>query len=301
MLDDSYKEATTITMTPESVPLSHPQKKLSPAGITKRQVAEYYGQVMGLILLHMKDRPLMLERFPNGIAREAVIQTELMQNMPDFVQSIALPNLMQDGETEYALCQNERSLMYLVNLDCIAQHAWLSRADKPDLPDKMLIDLEPVDVTYYEEVVRAAFILKEMLEATNMSPHVMTTGLHGLHIVCPLRRNRSFDRVRGFLAELTARAAKLHPKLLTAEARKESRGERIYMDISGNTYGQSSIVPYSLRPMPHAPVATPLRWTELEREAIHPQTFNIANLPERLAREGDVWDHFFRHKRKLMR
>lgn len=299
---DHFGKEDTSTMTLDSVSLSHPQKKLFPgAGITKRDVAEYYGQVMEFILPHLKDRPLMLERFPEGIDRKGFIQKDMHEQLPDFVQTIVLANLSKEGETEYPLCQNSRSLLYLVNLDCISQHAWLSRADKPDLPDKMVIDLDPVDVTYYEEVVRAAFILKELLEEANMCPHVMTTGSRGLHLVCPLRRNRSFDRVRSFLKDVTERAAQLHPKLLTTEIRKEKRGERIYMDIARNTYGQTAIVPYSLRPMAHAPVATPLRWKELERQAVHPQTFNIGNILDRLTNEGDVWDNFYRHKRKLMR
>jgi bifunctional non-homologous end joining protein LigD len=282
--------------------LSHPQKKLFPTtGITKQQVAEYYENVLDFIFPHIKDRPLMVERFPEGVDKKGFVQKNFDEDLPDYVQTVRLANLSREGETEYMLCQNTKSLAYLVNLDCVTPHSWLSRADKPDLPDKMVIDLDPADVTYYEEVVRTAFILKSMLEDANMCPHVMTTGSRGLHIVCPLRRNRSFDRVRLFLKDLTERAAEMHSDLMTTDIRKDKRGERIYLDIARNTYGQTAVVPYALRAMPHAPVATPLRWTELDREAVHPQKFNMKNILDRLADEGDVWDNFYRHKRKLMR
>jgi bifunctional non-homologous end joining protein LigD len=303
MIESSVKnssDASTLMM--EDDALTHPQKKLFPtAGITKQQVAEYYETIADFIMPHIKDRPLMLERYPEGVDKKGFFQKDFDQNSPDFVQTVMLDNLSQPGETQYMMCQNTRSLEYLVNLDCITPHTWLSRADKPDMPDKMVIDLDPADVTYYEEVVKAAFILKGHLEEANMCPHVMTTGSRGLHIVCPLRRNRSFERVRNYLREMTERAAEQHPHLLTTEMRKDKRGERIYLDIARNAYGQTAVVPYALRPMAHAPVATPLRWKELENEAVHPQKFNIKNILARVAEQGDVWDNFYRHKRKLMR
>lgn len=282
------------------VAISHPDKILfEQEGISKRELAQYYADIAQTMLPWLKDRPLSLERYPDGIGRDGFYHKQAQDYFPDYVETVELENRSEAGTTRYALCQNRQTLVYLAQLGCITPHSWLSRKDKPDLPDRMIFDLDPASDDQFDMVIEAARILKPLLEEEGLTPFVMTTGSRGLHVVVPIRREHGFDAVREKAEAFAGAAADTAPKKLTTEIRKNKRGGRLFLDIARNAYGQTGVPPYAVRARPGAPVATPLDWEELNKADLTPDGYTIRNISRRLAQKPDPWRDMARHAASL--
>lgn len=282
------------------VAVSHADKVLfSGTAITKSELARYYDRVSDFMLRHTRERPDTVQRFPDGIDEPGFFQKSIEEFYPAFVNRVELPNRSQPGTTTYALLQNRKTLVYFVHLDAITHHVWLSRRRRPNVPDRLIIDLDPARDDDFATVRQAARFIRTRLKQGGIEPFLMTTGSRGLHVVVPLRPQHDFDEVRRvgtrFVDELQAR----HPDLLTTAVRRERRGGRLYLDIARNAYGQTAVAPYAVRAKPGAPVATPITWRELDDERMHAQRFHVRNVVQRLAERSDPWRDINRHRYAL--
>ncbi|MFP3904933.1 MAG: non-homologous end-joining DNA ligase [Armatimonadota bacterium] len=282
---------------PYSVELSNLEKIFFPdAGLTKGDLVSYYRDIADIIVPYMKDRPLTMHRFPDGLDGESWYQKNIGDYFPDWIETVTVEK--DGGTVTHVLCNNAATLVYLANQAAITFHVWLSRADRQHAPDRMIFDLDPPGDDF-EPVRDAAFVVKELLETLGLKTFVMTTGSSGCHVVCPLDRSRDFAKVRSFAQQAAQLLADRHPDHLTTETRKAKRGGRVYLDVARNAYAQTGVSPYSLRALPGAPVAVPLEWRELRDTKIGPRTYTITNIFRRLGHKDDPWKGLGRHARSL--
>jgi bifunctional non-homologous end joining protein LigD len=244
---------------------------------------------------HLEQRPLSLQRFPDGIETEGFFQQDRPDHFPDWITDVALERSGSDRDpVHHVLCNDTATLVYLANQGVLTLHGWLSRADRPKHPDRMVFDLDPPDDDF-PAVRYAARRVGELMQAIGLTPHVMTTGSRGLHVVAPLDAGTHFDAVRELAGAMADHLANECPDRLTVEQRKDKREGRLYLDVMRNAYGQTAVVPYTLRAKPGAPVATPLDWNELDRSELGPQSYDLRSVRQRLAQKDDPWRNIRPH------
>jgi bifunctional non-homologous end joining protein LigD len=292
------KADETIKVGSRTVPLSSPGKELFPGdGITKAELVDYYRTIGRVMVPYLRNRPLVMERYPDGYEGRSFIHKDLPDYFPDWVHHRVVPK--KDGTVDMAVCDDTATLAYLANQACLTPHPWLSRTDHLDRPDRLVFDLDPPSADDFETVRWSARQLGGLLTDLGLRPALMTTGSRGLHLLVPLDRRTDFDTSRAFARRVADLLATRHPDRLTTAARKDKRGERLYLDIQRNAYAQTSVAPYAVRARPHAPVATPLDWDELDDRDLGPRRWTLRTLPRRLAEHGDPWKGLGRQRRSL--
>ncbi|RBM07289.1 non-homologous end-joining DNA ligase [Streptomyces sp. PT12] len=287
-----------ITVGGRRVDVTRPGKELFPEdGITKGDLVDYYRSVAGPMLTHLKGRPLAMERYPDGYRGKSFFHKKVPPYFPDWIHRERVPK--EGGSLDMTVCDDTATLAYLANQACLTPHLWLSRADHLDRPDRMIFDLDPPgeDFALVRETARE---LRELLAQLGLKPLVMTTGSRGAHVLVPLDGSADFDAVRAFAREIAEVMAARRPDRLTTEVRKNRRGDRLYLDVQRNAFAQTSVAPYAVRARPHAPVATPLAWDELD-DGVGPRDFTLATLPSRLESRGDPWPSLRRMRRSARR
>lgn len=281
----------------DSVTVSRPDKIMYPdAGLTKADVADYYHDVAEVMLPHLVDRPINMQRWPDGVEGPNFYEKKVPGHFPDWVQTVQVQTA--DGPQHQVLVQDARTLVFLADQACLTPHVWLSRADQLDRPDELIIDLDPSsdDLAAVRE---ATSITGEALDDLGLVPYLKTTGSRGYHVQVPIRAELGYDEVRDFARSLADALAGRQPDLLTTEQRKNRRGDRVFVDVLRNGYGQTAVPPYALRGRAGAPVATPLDWNELAR--IAPDRFDITSVRRRLQQRDCPWRDIRRHARSLVR
>jgi len=260
---------------------------------TKRDVIEFYDHVSSWLLPHLRDRPLSLKRYPNGIGAQYFFQKDTPEYYPDWIpREPILEHEASDRQKEktnhYVIANNRATLLYLANLGCIDQNPWLSRVGSLDHPDWVLIDLDPVECPF-DLIVEAAQIVHRLLERFHLRGYAKTTGGDGLHIYIPLEPVYTFDQARSFAEILATLAAHESPDLFTTprSVNKRKKGH-VYFDWMQIGTGKTVAAPYVLRAYDHAPVATPLDWKEVER-GLKPVDFHIRNAVARFEKVGDLF------------
>jgi bifunctional non-homologous end joining protein LigD len=282
-----------------NVKLSRPDKLLFPDdGIRKQDIIDYYERISEVILPHIKDRPLMLQRFPNGIGEKSFFQKNVSYYFPNWIKRTSVKKA--GGKVTHVLCNDVSTLVYLANLACITPHIWLSRVPELKHPDLLVFDLDPAGEDF-GPVRRTAFALRELLDEVGLKGFPMTTGSRGLHVSIPLNREMDFDRVRAFARTVAELLAQRDPRQVTVAARKDQRRGRVYIDVMRNAYAQTAVAPYALRAKPGAPIATPLDWDELSDARLHSQRYNLRNIFQRIETVGDPWKSIWRHPQALDR
>jgi bifunctional non-homologous end joining protein LigD len=281
------------------VRLTHPEKLLFPAdGVTKADLAAYYAAVAPAMVPHVRDRPLNLWRWNAGIDGQRVVQQEIPRGAPEWVRRVEVAR-RGGGSVTHAVGGEAATLVWLANQNCITPHAWTSRADRPDRPDRIVFDLDPPPESSFDVVREAALAVGDVLRELGLEPFAMVTGSKGVHVIAPLRRRAGADAVRERAGEIGERVAAADPDRLTTAWRKEKRGGRVLVDTARNTYAQTVVAPYAVRALPGAPVATPLAWEELRDPGLHPRGWSLRTIPARLAERGDPWAEIARHARAL--
>jgi bifunctional non-homologous end joining protein LigD len=274
------------------VRISSADKLLFPAdGISKSELAAYYAQVAPVMAPHVRDRPLNLWRWNRGIEHDVVVQQEIPRGAPDWVRRVRVPR-RRGGDVCHAVGGEAATLVWLANLNCITPHAWTSRADRPDHPDRLVFDLDPPDgdaAAHFPAIRAGARELGALLGELGLAGFAMTSGSRGLHVVAPLRRRADSDEARAVAGAIAETLAARLPETLTTAWRKEKRGGRVLVDVARNTYAQTTVAPYAVRALPGAPVATPLAWDELDDPALHPRRWTLATVTARVAERGDPW------------
>jgi bifunctional non-homologous end joining protein LigD len=281
------------------VAITHPDKLLFGAdGISKADLAGYYGRVGPVMSPHLRDRPLNLWRWNAGIDGPRVVQQEIPKGAPPWVRRAEVVK-RGGGSVCHIVGGEEATLVWMANQNCITPHTWSARIDRPDRPDRLIFDLDPPGADAFGVVREAALALGELLRDHGLAPFAMVTGSKGVHVVAPLRRTATADAVRARAGELGQELADRDPDRLTTAWRKEKRGGRVLVDTARNTYAQTVVAPYAVRALPAAPVAVPLAWEELEDPGLHAQRWTLRTLPERLDAVGDPWAGIARHARAL--
>jgi bifunctional non-homologous end joining protein LigD len=279
--------------------ITHPEKVLFPEdGITKGDLASYYEAMAPVILPHLRGRPVTMERYPAGIGEKGFWQKDVSKGFPSWLQRVEVPK--KDGVVHHPVVTDTRSLLWVTNQNTITQHVWTSRMPHLHRPDLCVFDLDPSkdDVA----AVRAAAIgLRDLLEELGLPSWVKTTGSKGFHIVVPIDGKTDIAVVARFANAVGALFVSLAPDRLTQEFSKADRRGRIYMDTGRNGYGATFAAAYTVRAKRGAPVSAPCTWEEIERGEVHPGTFTLRNMPNRVAQVGDVWADMRRRGRSLMR
>jgi len=282
-----------------TIELSNQNKVLFPQdGITKGDLIDYYERMAGRILPYLKDRPIMLQRFPDGIEDEGFYQKQTSDYFPDWIKRVKVELKDQNQVQSMVACNDAATLVYLANQACITLHAWLSRAAALDLPDRMIFDLDPTGDDF-AAVRKAARHLRDALEQVGLRSYVMTTGSKGLHVAVPLKPEASFDAVREFARGLASLLADHDSDRYTIEPRKVKREKRLFLDYLRNAYGQTAVVPYAVRAKPGAPVATPLDWDELGDSSLRSNRYTMQNVFRRLGQKDNPWHGMHRHPQTL--
>ncbi|WP_367319872.1 non-homologous end-joining DNA ligase [Streptomyces sp. HUAS ZL42] len=274
-----------------TVEVRRPHKVLFPGDgdgkeYTKGDLAEYYRSVSAYMLPHLRGRPLMLERHPDGLDGPRFMQKNTPDHYPEWITRVEVAK--EDGTVCHTVCDDSPSLVYLADQACLTLHRWLSRTDLPhsrlrssggtpiECPDVMVVDLDPSGGGF-EPVREAARWTRELLDELRLPSALMTTGSRGLHVLVPLNGRDGFDEVREFAREMTELLAAEHPDRLTTAARKKERGDRLYLDVQRNAYAQTAVVPFSVRARPGAPVAVPITWDQLDDPDLGPRRWTIAD------------------------
>jgi bifunctional non-homologous end joining protein LigD len=299
----SARRAESVTVSGIRVELSNTGKLLfDDPEITKGDLVRYYRDMAGRILPHLRDRPLVMARYPDGIRGERIFQKNIPGYFPSWISRVDVEKA--GGELCQVVCDKPATLVYLANQACIELHAFLSKTGELECPDQLVFDLDPPGEDRFGDVARLALRLRELLEdELKLTAYVKTTGGKGLHIHLPLRASDDFDTARRFARQASEVLAARNPDLLTTQQRRAGRGDRVYADVMRNAYAQTVVAPYSVRARPGAHVATPLWWEELEDRELTPRRFTLRSIGDRLERLGtsDPWAGLGRHRYGLAR
>jgi bifunctional non-homologous end joining protein LigD len=275
-------------MTAQEVRLTHPERVLWPEdGFTKADLAAYFDAVAEAMLPHLRDRPISMQRFREDIHDGGFFQKDLPRGAPAWIRTVEVPK--RGGTVCHVLANDRETLRWLAQQGCITPHVFPRRADRLDRPDRLVIDFDP-STDDFSGVRRAALQCGEALRQRGLVPFAMVTGSRGIHVVVPLKRTRSVEDVLAWSRAFAVELAGAHPDALTTEFHKVKRQDRIYVDVARNGMAQTVVPPYAPRPRVGAPVATPLRWEELDDDALRPDGWSIRTVLERLeALGGDPW------------
>lgn len=265
-------------------------------GITKGDLIEYYQSVADAMLPHLKGRPLSFQRYPNGIDQQGFFQKDKPKHYPEWI--VTTPVKKKGGSNDQVVATSKAALAYLANNGVVTLHGALSR--EPDLtkPDRLIFDLDP-SIDDFGIIQSAAEIVREILEDLGLHTYLQTTGSRGLHVVSPIKPEYDFEKVGAFAKSVARLIVDRDPDSFTIERLKKDRGDRLLIDYFRNAYAQTSVVPYSVRAKPGAPVATPIEWNELRKLRDGARTFTIRSIPKRLSTKGDPWSSMNRRSRSL--
>jgi bifunctional non-homologous end joining protein LigD len=277
--------------------ISRPDKPLFPDGTTKLDLARYYATVADVMIPHVAGRPLNLERYPDGIEGRQLFTQQAPKHFPGWIRRVTVPK--RGGTVDHVVVERPDTLVYLAGQACITLHMWMSRRDRLERPDRLVIDLDP-SVDDFASVRRAAIEAGDLFRECGLVPFALVTGSRGIHVVAPLRRTSDHQTVAEVGHALAAELERRDPDRLTTQFRIDKRGDRIFIDAGRVRWGHTAVAPYSVRARPGAPVATPLRWSELEHEDLHPQAWTLHTLPDRLQElGGDPWADIAEHAKGL--
>lgn len=297
---DPRGKNVTLRVGRRTVSVSHPEKALfTNPEVTKLELARYYEQMAVPLLPHLRGRPLALQAFPNGIGSQGFFLKSVPKHFPDWIHTAEVPK--RGGTLTQVLADDAATLVYLAGQNVITPHIWLSRADQPTSPDRLIFDFDPSPGARFANVRAAAREAGARLRDAGLATYAMLTGSRGVHVVCPLRRAPDFSTVHRFARAVAEAMVAADPHHLTLEWRRADRGARIYVDVNRNAYAQHVVAPYGVRPRPRAPVAMPIEWDELSEPRLKPDRYTVATAPRRLESQGDAWRNINRHARALPR
>lgn len=253
-------------------------------GYAKRDLVEYYRAVAPWLLPHLADRPLVLTRYPDGIHGKSFFQKNAPEHAPEWIRRIRVYSEGSKRELDYFVAEDLESLLWVTNSASIPLHVWQSRTADLGRPDYCVLDLDPKDAPF-SDVARIALFLKEVCDEIGLPAFVKTSGSTGLHVMIPLGRQATYEQSRRLGNILALAAVRELPDAATVARRPEQREGKVYVDFVQNGHGRLVVAPYCVRPLPRAPVSTPLEWEEVNGRLVIAD-HNIKTVPERMARRG---------------
>jgi DNA ligase D len=287
-------EATTVTVAgpngPREVRLSSPGRVVFPQlGLTKLDLAHYIQRVADPFLTANGDRPVSLQRFRDTIEGEQFFSKNPPKGTPDYVRDVTVTYPSRRRHPQLVL-DEPASAVWAVQMGTVVFHPWASRAEDPDDPDQLRIDLDPQPGTGFREAIPAALALRGVLEEAGLEAYVKTSGNRGLHVFAPIEPTREFLDVRHAVIAAARELERRMPDAVTTAWWKEERGARIFVDFNQANRDRTMAGAYSPRALPHAPVSCPVTWQELD--SVDPHDFTVLTVPDRLAATGDPWADF---------
>jgi bifunctional non-homologous end joining protein LigD len=283
----------------ETVALTNLDKLYWPEdGYTKGDLIRYYYEVSKYILPYLKDRPLIMKRYPNGIGGPFFHQHDV-DEAPGFVRTVRV-DVEEGHEVDYIVGDNLATLLYMANLGAIERHPWHSRVRDLDHPDWFVFDLDPDKAVEFSTICELALSVRDLLNRIGLESYAKTSGSRGIHVYVPIKPVYSYEEVAALAEAVATRVAEENAQVATVERslKKRKRGQ-IYVDHMQNARGKSVVAPYSVRPRRGATVSAPLEWSEVKRRKITIQDFNIKTMGRRLSRQGDLFKAVLSRRQSL--
>jgi len=281
-LKESY-----VAVDGNDVKLTNLDKVIWPEGLTKAHLVKYYSDVAPYILPHLYNRPIVMKRYPDGLDGEPFYQKECPDYAPAWIKRQPVEH--SEKVVNYIICNDKATLVWLANQACIEMHAWLARMESLETPDLAVMDLDPAEGASFADVLEIALLVRRVLDKFEIKSFPKTSGASGLHLFVPVKQVYSWRQVTGAMKYIAELVAKAYPDKATVERKVEKRAGKVYLDYLQNGRGKTMAFQYSLRPLPGAPVSTPLYWEEVERGNIRPGQFTIDTIFKRLKSQGDIY------------
>ncbi len=268
------------------VSITNPDKLYWPEdGYTKRDLVEYYTRVGPVLLPYLKDRPLVLTRYPDGIHGNWFYNKNAPANRPEWLRTF--PHMHETGLHHYVLADEPAALTWIANLGAIEIHPWTGRIQSPDHPDFAIVDLDPAEGATWDDVRRLALLVKQILDSIGVVGFPKLSGATGIHIYCPCNPDHTYPDTAAFCEAIGRLLARVYPEKVTMERMVARRTGKVYVDYLQNRLGQTITSVYGVRPRPGAPVSAPVTWAELRGNTL--PNANIKTLFDRLTRVGDLF------------
>jgi bifunctional non-homologous end joining protein LigD len=290
--------AATLRVAGRDVHLTNLDKPFWPAlGITKGGLIQYYADVSPLLLPHIRNRAMVMKRYPHGAAGDFFFMKRAPSPRPDWIATCRIPH--DSGNViDFPMINDLPSLLWVVNLGCIDLNQWYATCDDVDRPDYLHFDLDPGSASW-EQVLECAHIVHDALEALKMPSYPKTTGSKGIHVYVPILRGPLQKEVWTFAKALAQELAARHPRLMTSEYRVAKRPKgRVLVDYNQNAWGRTLASVYSVRPHPRACVSTPITWAEAAKGP-RIDDFRIDNVRARFAKLGDLYKPLLARKGRV--
>jgi bifunctional non-homologous end joining protein LigD len=292
LIPDTGREAV-VQAGRRSVKLTNLDKIFWPElGITKRDLLRYYEAVSTALLPHLKNRAMVMKRYPNGAAGDFFFMKRAPSPRPDWIELCTIPH-RSGNIIDFPMVQDLASLLWIVNLGCIDLNQWYAICDDVDRPDYLHFDLDPVPEASFDRVRETALIVRDTLTGLGMPSYPKTTGSKGVHIYVPIVRGPLQKQVWTFAKEIARMLASKHPQLITAEYKVAKRPA-----YNQNAWGRTLASVYSVRPKPRATVSAPVCWEEIE-SGMAIEDFRIDNVPDRVRERGDLFRPLLHNKRRV--
>lgn len=288
---------TVVTIRNHEVKLTNLDKIMWPEGLTKAHLIKYYSDMAPYILPHLYNRPVVMKRYPGGLTGEPFYQKECPDYAPAWIKRYPVEH--SEKVVNYIICNDKETLVWLANQACIELHAWLAGIENLESPDLAVMDLDPAEGATFADTLEIALLVKGALEEFTVKSFPKTSGASGLHLFIPIKPCYSWQQVTGAMKYIAELVAAVHPDRATIERKVDKRGSKVYLDYLQNGRGKTMAFPYSLRPLPGAPVSTPLHWREVARGDLHPEYFNMESIFNRIESQGEIYACVLSEKQSL--
>jgi bifunctional non-homologous end joining protein LigD len=262
--------------------------------ITKAQFIEYYIRMAPLMLPFLRDRPLVLTRYPEGVGKEGFYAKNAPEGMPNWVKTVKLYSHSAKRNVNYIICNDLDTLIWLANLAAVEIHMPLSRVPEREAPDFAFFDIDPEPPATFDDACEVALLVKETLDKLGLKDYVKTSGKKGLHILVPVVEDYNFKETRDFVHAIGIQLMK-ESKKVVSEFVDTKKPDKVFVDYTQNSHGRTMVCPYSLRVTIDATVSTPIEWSELKKK-IKPAEFNIQSVP---GIRKAPWKNIFENRQKL--
>lgn len=283
----------------ETVELTHLEKIYWPeAGYTKGDLIRYYHEVSRYILPYLKERPLIMKRYPDGISGKFFHQHDV-DRAPEYVRTAELE--AEGHAVDYIVGDNQATLLYMANMGAIERHPWHSRVRQLDRPDWFVFDLDPGKGVEFQTICELASGVRSVLTRLGLEGYPKTSGSRGIHVYVPIKPDYTYEQIALFAEQVATAVAREHPQIATVERSLSKRKSgQIYVDHMQNARGKSVVAPYSVRPREGATVSAPLTWSEVQSARISTQDFHIKNMMRRIKSHGELFKPVLNRRQSLM-
>jgi len=276
--------------------LMWPGDKINKAGLIK-----YYADIADILLPHLKGRLFIMSRYPDGIHGEMFYQKDCPGYAPEWVRTFPVKSSDAGKTINYIICNDLNTLLWLANQACIELHIWLAKVPEINYPDIMVFDLDPMPPAGFADTLEVALLVKEALDQFGLHGYPKTSGATGLHVFVPIKPEYTYSEVRDAVEFICRQVHAVFPRKTTMERLVADRGGKVYLDYLQNTRGKTMTFQYSLRPVPGAPVSTPLTWEEVRQGKVRPGDFNSGNIRDRISQAGDLYGDFLKPGQRLQK